>query len=196
MVKFFVGIIPHLLITLVITFTIGAYYFNFHDFPVSKKPDNWGMLGDYFGGILNPLISFIALLYLIKTYRSQKQELEETKNVLKKTEEHNSSISNTQISQTEIMKNSQATQLVSLRIDVLYKRVSYLQEELNRAAAQINSNTNSGIQNFLVVPGEYEGQSKKLDTRESRQYADDIAKEIQIKLGEIKSLEKTLSNES
>ncbi|WAG12386.1 hypothetical protein NRZ32_04405 [Aeromonas dhakensis] len=195
--ELFTRIIPHVLISLVILLTVGAYILNFHNLPISQETGNWGTFGDYIGGILNPLISFTALLYLIKAYRSQKQELEETKDVLKKTEIHNSSISKTQISQTEIMKDSQAAQLISLRIDVLYKSVSYLQGELNRAAAQINSNSNSihGVHNFLVVPGECKGNYDRLDTNRTREYAAEIAQKIQNKLGEIKSLEKILNGE-
>jgi len=187
------SIIPHVLISLVILLTVGAYILNFHNLPISQETGNWGTFGDYIGGILNPLISFTALLYLIKAYRSQKQELEGTKDVLQKTEQHNSSISSTQISQTELMRESQSIQQISLKIDVLYKKVNYLQEELKRAAAQIQSNSTSGIQNFLVVPREHGNKFEQLNYLDSKAYLTEIAEQIQEKLDEIKTLEEKLN---
>lgn len=41
------------------------YVINFHKFPISKDAQTWGTFGDYFGGILNPLIGIVNLLVLI-----------------------------------------------------------------------------------------------------------------------------------
>ncbi|MFJ5434056.1 hypothetical protein ACIPSR_10845 [Pectobacterium sp. CHL-2024] len=57
-------------------FIIIGYAINFHDLSLSKNPADWGVLGDYFGGMLNPLISSITLFFLIKTYLTQKNELQ------------------------------------------------------------------------------------------------------------------------
>lgn len=61
---------------------IGAYLFEFGTMR-SQKQDVWGQFGDYIGGILNPIVSFIALIFLVKTYRHQKQELALTASALK-----------------------------------------------------------------------------------------------------------------
>lgn len=50
---------------------IAAYALNFSDSHISKDSANWGTLGDYFGGLLNPILSFLSLIYLIKTIRLQ-----------------------------------------------------------------------------------------------------------------------------
>ena len=42
-----------------------------------------GPLGDFIGGILNPIISGAALFLLYKTFRLQKTELEETRKLVK-----------------------------------------------------------------------------------------------------------------
>ncbi|HBS6405092.1 hypothetical protein KPC190_00754 [Klebsiella pneumoniae] len=64
-----------ILFILCVFFIIGSYAINFGNSPISKDPSNWGVLGDYFGGILNPLISTITLIFLIKTYLTQKEEI-------------------------------------------------------------------------------------------------------------------------
>ena len=40
------------------------YIFNFKENGISKNPENWAQFGDYFGGILNPLISILNLIIL------------------------------------------------------------------------------------------------------------------------------------
>lgn len=44
--------------------------------------DAWGQFGDYFAGLLNPVFSFGALVFLAKTYYTQKTELEETRKMV------------------------------------------------------------------------------------------------------------------
>lgn len=52
------------------------------------------------GGLLNPVISFVALYYLIKAYATQKQELSETKDVLEKTEVNSKKLADAQVELT------------------------------------------------------------------------------------------------
>jgi len=57
--------------------TVGASYL-FHFFHklgygLSDDPAVWGQLGDYFGGILNPMLSFLSLVLLIKSLTLQNQ---------------------------------------------------------------------------------------------------------------------------
>jgi hypothetical protein len=48
------------------------YWLNFGDgFNVSGDPAVWGQLGDYVGGILNPILSFISIIYLIYSLNLQ-----------------------------------------------------------------------------------------------------------------------------
>ena len=41
-------------------------------FSISEKTEVWGQLGDYFGGILNPILSFISIVLLVKSLTIQK----------------------------------------------------------------------------------------------------------------------------
>lgn len=51
---------------------------------VGEAPTSGGSMGDFFGGVLNPIISFAAFYWLTKAVRLQKQELAETKSELAK----------------------------------------------------------------------------------------------------------------
>lgn len=58
-------------------FLIVAVLFNyFSKFSgvVSSEQEVWGQFGDYFGGVLNPMLSFCALLGLLVTLRGQQEE--------------------------------------------------------------------------------------------------------------------------
>jgi hypothetical protein len=55
---------------------LGSYVVQFHfmlGLPLSNDAAVWGQLGDYFGGLLNPMLSFISLVLLIKSLTLQNQ---------------------------------------------------------------------------------------------------------------------------
>ncbi len=68
-------------------FALIAYVVFFaliHHTEISKDPGDWGTLGDYFGGLLNPVISFATLVVAYAVWKQQKVELLETKVALEK----------------------------------------------------------------------------------------------------------------
>jgi large-conductance mechanosensitive channel len=61
---------------------VGGFYFaNFHN-GLSIENGDWGTFGDYFGGILNPVVAAFAFYLIAKTYELQKRELEATRSLL------------------------------------------------------------------------------------------------------------------
>ncbi len=66
-------------ITLIALTVMSSYVINFSNFSFchlnfSTKNDDWGTFGDYIGGVLNPIIAFCALYWVVKTYNLQKGE--------------------------------------------------------------------------------------------------------------------------
>ncbi len=53
--------------------------------PPAFDADKWGAFGDFFGGILNPIVAFGAFYWLTQSVKLQKQELSETRLELKRT---------------------------------------------------------------------------------------------------------------
>lgn len=53
---------------------IGFYAFWFWNSQVSDNPGDWGQFGDYFGGILNPIIAIFAVHAAAKALHKQEQE--------------------------------------------------------------------------------------------------------------------------
>lgn len=58
---------------------LGAYIVWFSSAKVSHDSGDWGTLGDYFGGLMNPVISFATLMVAFAVWKQQKVELRETK---------------------------------------------------------------------------------------------------------------------
>lgn len=53
---------------------------------LSTDPGVWGQFGDYIGGVLNPLLSFISIVLLIKSLTLQNEANQSLKNELKRSE--------------------------------------------------------------------------------------------------------------
>lgn len=68
-------------IAIIIVFSL--YFSNFHD-SFSTQNSTWGTFGDFIGGTLNPILSFLALIALLFTIVLQNKELEATREELKR----------------------------------------------------------------------------------------------------------------
>lgn len=102
------------IIAIALLFLLGAsiiYYVNFSG-NLSDQHDRWGTFGDFMGGTLNPLLSFLSLIALLLTIILQNQELVETRNEIKLTREaqEKSEIALSEQSET-LIKNLDITKL-------------------------------------------------------------------------------------
>lgn len=49
-----------------------AYWLTFKGHPISSDPGRWGELGDYIGGIINPVFAFLSFLVLMFSLQVQR----------------------------------------------------------------------------------------------------------------------------
>lgn len=83
-----------------------AYFLHFALYlhrPLSPQPDAWGQFGDYFGGVLNPVIALGALLLLAVGVRIQNDTLGEAKKQLE--------LQRAELEQTRAVLSQQSDQL-------------------------------------------------------------------------------------
>ena len=66
----------------VLVVLIASYAIAFIQNGWAKSPEVWGQLGDYIGGLLNPLVAGFALMALVVSVRLQKAELADTRKEL------------------------------------------------------------------------------------------------------------------
>lgn len=64
-------------------FVVARYVINFGT-DLSASNSDWGTFGDYIGGTLNPVIAGFAFYWIIQSYRLQKEELSEARELLQK----------------------------------------------------------------------------------------------------------------
>ena len=69
---------------------LGLYITYFKNLSITNDSATWGTFGDYLGGTLNPIISFLALIGLLYTIHQQAQEMQATRNELERTAEQQS----------------------------------------------------------------------------------------------------------
>lgn len=60
---------------------LGLYVYRF-GITTSTSQSTWGAFGDFLGGTLNPLVSFLTLIVAVNVWRLQKRELEDTRTAL------------------------------------------------------------------------------------------------------------------
>lgn len=64
--------------------TVGGFYVVFFkEVPVSGDPASWGQLGDYLGGVLNPVFGFLSVFALLVALVLQTRELKLSRESLK-----------------------------------------------------------------------------------------------------------------
>ncbi|MBW3532980.1 putative phage abortive infection protein [Shewanella sp. NKUCC06_TVS] len=105
-------IISIAIIILICSLAPLAYYFNFGHLSISDKPENWGVFGDYIGGILNPILSFSAFIGVLITVLLQKSQLQQTQSQLTMTKEE------LELTRAELKRSAdaQAQQIESVNI--------------------------------------------------------------------------------
>jgi hypothetical protein len=93
------NILTFAIILIIIIF--GFYFLRFSNWYLipSSSQEVWGQFGDFVGGTLNPLFSFLGLIALLFTIALQNKELELTRDELKKSDDAQNEIKKTQIRQ-------------------------------------------------------------------------------------------------
>lgn len=73
--KYFIAIAGFFIVIIPLSY---FYYFSFFlGYPISKDQGVWGTLGDFLGGVLNPILSFITIFLLKKSLDHQSDANEE-----------------------------------------------------------------------------------------------------------------------
>ncbi|MDM3390904.1 hypothetical protein OGV29_19210 [Citrobacter sp. Cb013] len=71
----------------ILLLTWGGYYLNFGlDGALSKQTEVWGQFGDYVGGVVNPILSFVTIYLLIHSLGLQRESNDNLINEIKRQE--------------------------------------------------------------------------------------------------------------
>ncbi|WP_233081447.1 hypothetical protein [Rheinheimera soli] len=112
---------------------IVAYISKFSANGFSDDPGQWGQMGDFFGGLLNPVLAFASFMALLYTIRIQSEELGMTREELKltrhelaKSSEANQKSSEVMESQFFLLKEQNFEQLFSKALKRLHGDITQL----------------------------------------------------------------------
>lgn len=115
------------LFAIFVVITVFSYVWNFHDTSISKDPAQWGVLGDYFGGVLNPLISIVTLYFLVRNYLIQRLEIQKMEESAKE--------------QTEVSHKTAKINLLQTKISASNEMIRTFLHEMDRVTQATRSNT-------------------------------------------------------
>ncbi|MFY0668982.1 MAG: hypothetical protein JXQ95_13210 [Alteromonas stellipolaris] len=79
MTKWIIG-----LVSISFIVVLGSYIYEFNNMVISDDTSKWSDFGSYIGGTLGPLLTFISVLLLIKTFELQKFANERLENDIKR----------------------------------------------------------------------------------------------------------------
>jgi hypothetical protein len=116
------------LIVIVAMVVLLTAYFGWFGFKVeegiSESSATWGTLGDFFGGLLNPLIASLALYWLTRSVRIQKEELYETRSALQ-------DAATAQASQVELAALTALSNVISAEIELQRNHLYFIVNQLS-----------------------------------------------------------------
>lgn len=141
----------------VVIFIVGVFMRYYFHFNVDLKSDqqNWGTFGDYIGGTLNPILSFLSLMALLGTIVLQSKELKLTRKELKQTRKELSRSAKAQKAtkeildkQSETLERQQFESTFFSLLDQHNKALEYLTEMLNLSPS---SPPNSRLYHIIML---------------------------------------------
>lgn len=109
--------------TLIAILVFAFYFMNFNS-ELSTDQNIWGVFGDFIGGTLNPIFSFLSLTALLLTIILQSKELKETTKALQESARAQQEM---QIAQTKQAKAME----ISARMTAITKLLEQNEETLN-----------------------------------------------------------------
>lgn len=140
-----------------IVLVLSMYFIHFAR--LSTDTTVWGTFGDYVGGSLNPLLSFLALIALLYTIRLQKRQLELSADELKASREE-LELTRKELKKTADAADRQATHFEAEAkrtdlyriIEKLAKRIEYNYREAECITAWYNYGIKISIEEVMNHP--------------------------------------------
>jgi hypothetical protein len=126
--KFFSHIIRSAAVSILAVFSF--YFYTFHA-PLNNDPSTWGDFGDFIGGTLSPILTFVSIIALVHTIELQRQQLQIARKELK-----NSKIE-LRLTRQELEKSAKAQALTARVLQrqaeyaLITTRLSVLRTELD-----------------------------------------------------------------
>jgi uncharacterized membrane protein len=135
-----------------IAVVVCLYLWKFNGLTFGNTADVWGQMGDYFGGMLNPIFAFASFIALLYTIQIQSEELRLTRKELNRaasaaTESANLEKQNIQL-QSELAKRQESFELYKQN----RARLAYYLEQINEKLNIIPNQHFEQAGELIVLP--------------------------------------------
>ena len=117
---------------------ITLYWYHFKNLHITNDSATWGTFGDYLGGTLNPIISFLALIGLLYTIHQQAQEMQATRDELERSAEQQSR-------QSEIFNLQQFESTFFSLLEQHNKTIEKVETDIAKVNGDIESHYKKGL---------------------------------------------------
>jgi len=139
-------------LTLLVLSVIGFYLWHFKGHPISPNPSDWGPFGDFFGGILNPIIAGAGLLLLLRTITQNekaliqaKEMIEQGNTVIKQNAEELKSTREEVKQAREAQQQLANIESINLKVKNTHTRQKHYEEIISVKSEEINALLNMNV---------------------------------------------------
>jgi len=160
-----------------IALIVCAYLMKFGGRPFSGDPEQWGQMGDFFGGMLNPVLAFASFMALLYTVKVQSEELRLTREELTKSSAAQQKSADSQIKQLKLQKQLEEFKA----INSVYLNYINLAEEQYRTKIGPRGSLVELVDEVSLAKGEIDGLLFKKIVQESHlKKRDDVFNRAQL----------------
>jgi len=127
----------------------GLFLYETYGLVENPKPGDYGTLGDYIGGLMNPFLGFITVIFLIYTIRQNQEMIKQSQAVINlNTEELRNSTYELRLSQEALHKDAttnhvkfhfEMLKIIEEQIDLTFKTPKYIHQSKSYSFSQILS---------------------------------------------------------
>lgn len=135
-----------------------AYFHSFGDLGLSNRQDIWGQFGDFVGGTVNPILSFLSLIALVLTVTLQsrqltiaKEELENSKQELAATREELKRSTDAQRQTAKALQEQAKHAEISARLSALRAALDVTSESLRQATSDAGFGSSPALRINLLT---------------------------------------------
>lgn len=148
----------------------GLYFSKFH-YKLSSSQEVWGQFGDFVGGTLNPILSFITIYILYRTIILQQESLKKTNDALELSQQ-TYELSRTELSKSSEILESQNKLIQLQKFEGAFFELSKLTtESINTSSYSFegrNYNGSAGLDQLICIFLE------KIEKRKSTKWIEDF----------------------
>lgn len=140
---------------------IDVYVSYFGNRPMSSEPAEWGQMGDFFGGMLNPILAFASFMALLYTIRIQSEELRLTKDEIKRSADAQTKIA----LEAKMQSNISKIQLIQILTEKSYAEGTVVFEKYSNKVGFYNKfhDYSFSVRNYVQTQNDFAFRFNKVD---------------------------------